>query len=58
MKALTALSKFTGCYNLWQDMIGRYNLRWSYSNSLQLFHDMVNEKASLSVMIEWVRDAI
>jgi hypothetical protein len=58
MKALTALSKFTGCYNIWQDMIGRYNLKWSCDDSLQLFHDMVNEKSSLSAMIEWVRDTI
>jgi intergrase/recombinase len=58
MKALTALSKFTGCYSIWQDMIGRYNLKWSCGDSLQLFHDMVNEKTSLSAMIEWVRDTI
>jgi intergrase/recombinase len=58
MKALTALSKFTGSYNIWQGMLSRYNLKWSCGDSLQVFHDMVNEKTSLSAMIEWVRDTI
>lgn len=58
MKALTALSKFTGQYCLWQDMISRYNLKWSSSNSLQLFHDMVNEKTSFSTMLDWVKDVV
>ena len=58
MKALTALSKFTGCYHPWQDMIIRYNIKWSSGELFQLFREMVNEKTSLSSMIEWVRDAI
>jgi hypothetical protein len=58
MKALTALSKFTGSYNFWQDIISRYNLKWSSGDSLRLFHDMVSEKTSLSSMMDWVKDAI
>jgi intergrase/recombinase len=58
MKTLTALSKFTGHYRLWQDTINRYNLKWSSGDSLQIFHDIVNEKTSLSTMIDWVKEAI
>lgn len=58
MKALTALSKFTRCYDRWQNIISRYNLKWSSGDSLQIFHDIVNEKTSFSGMMEWVRDAI
>ena len=58
MKALTALSKFTGNYHVWQDMINHYNLKWSSGDSLQLFHDMVNEKTSFSTMLDWVKSTI
>jgi hypothetical protein len=58
MKALTALSKFTGDYHIWQDMISHYNLKWSSGDSLQLYQELVSEKTSLSTMMSWVKDAI
>jgi hypothetical protein len=58
MKALTAFSKFTGFYNLWQEMISRYNLKWSSGNSLQVFNDIVNENTSFSTMMDWLKGLI
>jgi hypothetical protein len=29
MKSLTVLSKYLGCYDRWQEMRRRYNLKWS-----------------------------
>jgi hypothetical protein len=56
MKALTALSKFTGSYHLWQDMVKRYELKWSSSDSTQVFFDLLNEKTSYNSMLQWVKD--
>ena len=58
MKALTALSKFTGQYKIWQQTIDAYNLNWSYSDSLALFHSITSENTSLETMLQWVRNSI
>jgi hypothetical protein len=57
MKALTSLSKFCGCYDYWRSMIKRYNLRWSSSDSLKVFQNIVSE-TSYSEMLNWLKDTI
>ena len=55
LKALTALSKFTGLYKDWQQIIESYNLKWSYNNSLESFQNMLY---ALDTMLKWVSEAI
>src|ERR687895_2939927 len=42
MKALAALSKDLGCYDLWKDIIERYQLKWSNEDALQVFQNITN----------------
>ncbi|HYX56895.1 MAG TPA: hypothetical protein VE818_12125 [Nitrososphaeraceae archaeon] len=37
IKSLAALSKYLGCYDLWKDIIERYQLKWSNEDAIQLF---------------------
>ena len=57
MKALTSLSKFCGCYDYWRSLIKRYNLRWSSSDSLNVFQNIVNE-TGYTEMLNWLKDTI
>jgi hypothetical protein len=57
-KALTALSKFTGCYRQWQQTIEDYNLRMVIQRFARIFHSIMNEQTSLNAMIQWVRNSI
>jgi len=42
MKALAALSKYLGCYDLWKDIIERYQLKWSNEDAIQVFQNITN----------------
>ena len=57
MKALTSLSKFSGCYDYWKSIISRHNLKWSSGDSLNVFQNIVNER-NYGQMIQWVKDVI
>jgi Archaeal phage integrase len=57
MKALTSLSKFCGCYDYWRSLIRRYNLRWTTSDSLKVFQNIVSE-TSYSEMLNWLKDTL
>ena len=52
MKALTALSKFSGCYDSWKNMINKYDLKWSTGDALNVFQHIINE-TNYDVMISW-----
>lgn len=54
MKSLTALSKYLGCYDRWQDMRRHYSLKWSMGNSIQSFQRFFNGELSLDKMIELI----
>jgi hypothetical protein len=57
MESLTALSKYLGCYDQWQDIRKRYSLHWTSGDesikSLQRFFD---QSSSLDRMIETVKE--
>ena len=42
MKALAALSKYLGCYDLWKDIVERHQLKWSNEDALQVFQNIPN----------------
>ncbi|NWG36016.1 integrase [Nitrososphaera sp.] len=57
MKALAALSKFMGCYDMWEMLKERHQLKWSNSDGLEAFHAIINNDANYKVMMEWLKDA-
>ncbi|HZL24607.1 MAG TPA: integrase [Nitrososphaeraceae archaeon] len=57
MKALSVLSKFIGCYDMWKEIKERYQLKWSNgNNSLQVFQTIVNNETNYDSMLKWVKD--
>ena len=56
MKALATLSKYLGWYDLWKDIVQRYQLKWSTEDSVQTFQNISNAQNDFSSMIEWVKE--
>jgi hypothetical protein len=56
MKALATLSKYLGCYDLWKDIVQRYQLKWSTEDSVQTFQNISRAQKDLSSMIAWVKE--
>jgi intergrase/recombinase len=56
MKSLRLLSKYLGCYDNWQEMRRRYNLKWTAGNeSLHAMQMFFNPDLSLDVMLQQIR---
>jgi hypothetical protein len=56
MKALAALSKYSGCYDKWTDIRERHQLNWSNENGIESFTDMMmNNEVRFSSMLAWLR---
>jgi len=55
MKSLATLSKYLGCYDVWKQIIERYQLKWSNENSLECFNDIRNNKTNYTNMISWLK---
>src|SRR6476646_3617709 len=43
MKALDAFSKYSGCYATWQNIRKQYQLKWTSTDSLTGFHNMLKQ---------------
>jgi hypothetical protein len=56
MKALATLSKFTGCYDVWKDIVERYKLKWSSDDTLYLFHQMTDTRYNIDSMMRWLNE--
>jgi hypothetical protein len=56
MKSLTALSRYLGCYDSWQQTRKQYNLKWTTGNeSLQSLERFFNPDLTIDVMLSKVR---
>jgi hypothetical protein len=56
MKALSSVSKFTGCYDRWRNIITNYQLKWSNENSLDIFKNIIlDHDKSYDSMVEWLK---
>ena len=58
MKALAALSKYLGCYDLWKSIIERHQLKWSNEDAVQVFQNITNADHDFSSMLKWLKDAL
>lgn len=58
MKALAALSKFSGKYDDWLEIIRRYQLKWSSGNkSFNTFKAIFESQGNdLNSMMKWIKD--
>jgi hypothetical protein len=59
MKSLTLLLRYLGCYDRWQDMRRRYNIKWTAGNeSLQSFERFFNDALSLDSTLQRIAGMI
>ena len=58
MKALAAFSKYSGCYETWQNIRKQYQLKWTSTDSLAGFHNILKKDEDLTRMVEWIKMAI
>ncbi len=58
MKALAALSKYLGCYDLWKSIIERHQLKWSNEDAVQIFQNIANADHDFSSMVKWLKHAL
>jgi hypothetical protein len=58
MKALASLSKFVGEYDIWKNIVERYQLKWSDSNKgINVFNAIFqNEGNNYSLMLTGIKD--
>ncbi len=56
MKSISAISKYLGCYDLWKQIIMKYQLKWSTENSMDSFNDIWNTEANYSSMLSWIKE--
>jgi hypothetical protein len=57
MKALAALSKYLGCYDLWKDIIERFQLKWSNEDAIHIFQNITNVDHDFISMVKWLKNA-
>jgi len=60
MEALTALSKYAGCYNVWKDICSKYQLKWGNSeeDNLKYFTNYLQGHGNFDAMMSWLKDAL
>jgi hypothetical protein len=59
MKAITALSKYLGIYDEWQQMRKRYSLKWTNPNqSLQSFERFFSDTTNYDSMLQQIAEII
>jgi hypothetical protein len=59
MKAITALAKYLGCYDSWQQIRKQYNLRWTTdTESITAMERFFNPQCSLDHMLQRVKAMI
>jgi hypothetical protein len=56
MKSLSSLSKYTGCYDRWQQIRQGFQLKWSNGDSMQAFNSMFNKEKDLDHMLCGLKD--
>jgi hypothetical protein len=56
MKSLSALAKYTGSYDRWQQIRQSFQLKWSNGDSLQAFNSIFNKDKDLDHMLYWLKD--
>ena len=60
MEGLSALSKYTGCYDTWENIREKYQLRWANSEqeNLKFFINYMTGKGNFDEMVKWLRNVV
>ncbi len=58
MKSLALLSKYLGCYDKWQQIRQRHQLKWSNDDAFSSFNHILDNKTNYSSMITWLKNTI
>jgi len=56
MKSLATLSKYLGCYDKWNSIRHRFQLKWSNGQDLNTFSSILNSKANYANMVAWLKN--
>ena len=56
MKSLSALAKYSGCYDKWQQIRQSFQLKWSNGDSVQAFTSIFTNANDLDHMIGWLKN--
>ena len=57
MAVLASLSKFMGCYDYWESIKKRHQLKWSSNDGLTFFNNITNGQ-NLDSMLKWLKNTI
>jgi intergrase/recombinase len=55
LKALSALAKFTGCYEDWKLLLKNYGLSWVGRNGSDIFIERISQEGGPDVIWNWVK---
>jgi hypothetical protein len=58
MKALANLAKYNGAYEQWNNLRKQHKLRWSSTNTLEIFERIMNNGNSYNKMLEYVKQVL
>lgn len=58
MKALANLAKYTGVYEDWNRLRRQHQLKWSSTNTLDIFERIMNNDTTYDKMIEYVNQVV
>jgi hypothetical protein len=58
MKALANLAKYTGVYEEWNKLRREHQLKWSSTNTLDIFERIMNNGSSYDKMLEYVKQVL
>jgi hypothetical protein len=56
MKSITVLSKYLGCFDMWQEMRRRYSLKWSNGDWNKPFDRLFNDNLNYDAMLQRVKE--
>jgi intergrase/recombinase len=58
MKAIANLAKYTGVYEEWNKLRRQHQLKWSSTNTLDIFERIMNNGSSYDKMLEYVKQVL
>jgi hypothetical protein len=58
MKALANLAKYNGVYEQWNSLRRQHNLKWSSTNTLDIFERIMNNGTTYDKMLEYVKQLV
>ena len=58
MKALANLANYNGVYEQWNNLRRRHQLKWSSTNTLDVFERIINNDTTYNKMLEYVKQIL